>query len=112
MSELYVKLANARDNNIVSERNKMFVNDVYTKLLSIAFTNDKDPDKLPNRFILAHVFLNPEELNELFKSLDIGVTGIKVCNYSCNYGYYYEVFIWISILYKGDKLWVDIYMTD
>lgn len=94
--ELYDKLAEVRD-----EYRKLFKDshepvfleqreDVLKKLLFITFFNTKNPDNLPEDFILENVMLFQGQLEELMKRVEIEVTIKKVGSCIPN-GFKYQI---------------------
>ena len=83
MSELYDKLAKLRDENR-KEGLPGFEDDIFIKLLKIAFTNEDKPDSLPDNFIISDVLLSKSHFESLLKKigLDVSIELIHGSNFS------------------------------
>ena len=77
MSELYDKLAKLRDENRSFSKSKYIIkieNNVFRKLLDIAFCNEEEPDKLPKVFFVHDVNLYQADFEDLMKRIGLNVT--------------------------------------
>ena len=73
MSELYDKLAKLRDENR-KEGLPGFEDDIFIKLLQIAFANQDNPDNLPNIFVITDVLLPQSYFESVLKKVGLNVS--------------------------------------
>ena len=81
MSKLYEKLANLRDENRKKGLSDL-EDDIFVKLLTIAFLNKDKPDELPNEFMIIDVLISQSDFEALMKKIGLDVTVIPIQNFS------------------------------
>lgn len=80
--ELYDKMAEIRDEYWNAHRNALCdkCNEVFTQMLSAAFTNEWEKNQLPKTFYVYEVNFSSKELEELMMRIGLNVTIKLVAN--------------------------------
>ena len=81
MSELYKKLAILRDENRKKGLSDL-EDDIFVKLLTIAFLNKDNPDELPNEFMITDILMSQPDFEALMKKIDLDVTILPIQSFS------------------------------
>ena len=81
MSELYKKLAILRDENHKKGLSDL-EDDIFVKLLTIAFLNKDNPDELPNEFMITDILMSQPDFEALMKKIDLDVTILPIQSFS------------------------------
>ena len=81
MSELYKKLANLRDENRKKGLSDL-EDDIFVKLLTIAFLNKDNPDELPNEFMITDILMSQPDFEALMKKIGLDVTLLPIQSFS------------------------------
>lgn len=81
MSELYKKLAILRDENYKKGLSDL-EDDIFVKLLTIAFLNKDNPDELPNEFMITDILMSQPDFEALMKKIDLDVTILPIQSFS------------------------------
>lgn len=87
--ELYRKLAQLRDEDRTSADTfcmSLKEEDIFVQLLSLAFTNENQPDELPEVFNISNVVLTKEDVETLMDRIGLNVT-VEFVSKSTGYGY-------------------------
>lgn len=90
MYEFYEKLISERDTLPPNRPSRNFKNNVLTQLFIIAFTNDEQPDELPDEFYIHNVFMPRDDFKDLLSRLGISAN-VNVVKDICFNGHTFNI---------------------